>query len=316
MNDLIKLGISTCLLGENVRYDGGHKLDRYLTNVVGPFVDWVPVCPEVECGLSVPREAMRLVGHPDNPRLVTVRSTVDHTERMQSWIQRRLVELESKDLCGFIFKARSPSSGMRGVKVYTEAGQPSHRGVGMFARAFMERFPDVPVEDEGRLHDAGLRENFIERVFTFHRWKILTKKGKTVKNLVDFHTDHKLLLMSHSPKLLRELGRIVALAKGRNPRLLFSEYATTMIDTLKLKATVKKNVNVLFHMVGYFKRVLSPDEKQELLEIIEHYHQEMTPLIVPITLFNHYVRKYSEHYLKRQVYLNPHPIELMLRNRV
>ena len=172
---MIKIGISTCLLGEPVRYDGSHKLDRYLRDVFGPFAEWVPVCPEVECGLPVPREAMYLVGHPTNPRLVTRGTGIDHTQRMQRWIQKKLPQLAKKELCGFIFKSRSPSSGMQGVKVYNEAGQPNSRGVGLFANAFMDRFPEIPVEDDGRLHDAEIRENFIERVFAFHRGK--TKTG-------------------------------------------------------------------------------------------------------------------------------------------
>ena len=316
MEEAIKLGISSCLLGENVRYDGGHKLDRYLRDAVGSFVQWVPVCPEVECGLPVPRESMRLVGTPENPRLITTRTSIDHTQRMEKWIAQKLPELAKADLCGFVFKARSPSSGMRDVKVYTEAGQPIRKGVGLFAGAFMGRLPDIPVEDEGRLHDAGLRENFIERVFVFHRWKALAGDSKTVKALIDFHTDHKLLIMSHSPKHLRELGRIVAEAKGKLSDDVFQAYFKILMDALKLKTTAKRNVNVLQHMMGYFKKMLSPDEKQELLEIIGQYHRKLTPLIVPVTLINHYVRKYDEPYLKRQVYLNPHPVELMLRNHV
>jgi len=316
MAEPLRLGISTCLLGENVRYDGGHKLDRYLKDVVGRFVDWVPVCPEVECGLPVPRESMRLMGDPLHPRLVTSRTGIDHTQRMQDWIQKKLPELEKKDLCGFIFKTRSPSSGMRDVKVYTEQGQPSRKGVGMFAKAFMERFPCMPVEDEGRLHDAGLRENFIERVFVFYRWKQTLKKGRVVRLLVDFHTDHKLLIMAHSPQILRDLGKVVAGTKGKTPQTVFDSYFITLMKALRLQATVKKNVNVLQHMMGYFKKIISADEKQELLEIIEQYHHGLVPLIVPITLFNHYIRKVAQPYLKRQLYLNPHPIEMMLRNHV
>ena len=259
---------------------------------------------------------MHLVGHPDNPRLITIRTGIDHTDRMKKWMAGKLPELEKEDLCGFIFKTRSPSSGMKDVKIYTKQGQPSRKGAGIFARGFMERFPDVPVEDEGRLHDAGIRENFIERVFVYHRWKMLLKQGMRMRYLVDFHTDHKLLIMSHSPKLLRELGKYVAQKQGKDSSLLFFSYFRTLMEALRLKATVKKHVNVLYHMMGYFKKVLSPEEKQELIEIIEHYHRGLLPLIVPITLINHYVRKYDEPYLRRQVYLHPHPVELMLRNHV
>ena len=317
MQEKIKLGISTCLLGENVRYDGGHKLDRYLVNIVGDFVDWVPVCPEVECGLSTPREAMHLVGDEETPRLVTIRSNVDHTERMLTWAEKRLDQLQAEHLCGFVFKAKSPSSGMRDIKLYTEEGMPySKKGVGLWAREFMKRFPYLPVEDEGRLNDAGIRENFIERVFVYKRWQDFLAKGGSRGGLVDFHTDHKLLIMAHSEKHMRELGKLVASPRDIPIEDLRHEYFTTLMTALALKTTVKKNVNVLMHILGYFKKLLTADEKQEALEIIERYHQYLIPLIVPVTLMNHYVRKYNEPYLQRQFYLNPHPSELMLRNHV
>jgi len=316
MQDRPKLGISTCLLGENVRYDGGHKLDRYLTNVVGEFVDWVPVCPEVECGMSTPREALRLVGDPENPRLVTSRTGVDKTEQMLSWARMRLDQLEKENLCGYIFKSKSPSSGMQGIKVYDKNNVPSKKGVGIFARAFMDRFLLMPVEDEGRLNDAKLRENFIERIFVFKRWQNFFQNDGSRKGLVDFHTDHKLLIMAHSPKHLSDLGKLVAQVKQIKPKELHERYLSILMPALKLNATVKKNVNVLHHVMGYFKKQLSPNEKQELLEVIGNYHKSLIPLIVPITLMNHFVRKYDEPYLKRQYYLNPHPVELMLRNHV
>lgn len=316
MEKRIKLGISMCLLGENVRYDGQHKLDRYLRDTLGKYVDWVPVCPEVECGLPVPRESMHLELSADGPRLVTTRTHVDQTKRMRTWIAKRLPELEKEDLCGFVFKSKSPSSGMRDIKIFTEAGMPHSKGPGLFAGAFMERFPLIPVEDEGRLHDDGIRENFVERIFVFNRWKELIKNGATRGNLVNFHTDHKLLIMAHSPTLLRELGKLVAHVKERDQDELFSEYFTVFMDAMHLKTTVKKNTNVLHHMMGYFKKLLTADEKQELLEVIDAYHGELVPLIVPIVLFQHYVRKYDEPYLQRQHYLNPHPVELKLRNHV
>jgi uncharacterized protein YbgA (DUF1722 family)/uncharacterized protein YbbK (DUF523 family) len=308
----IKLGISSCLLGEKVRYDGGHKLDHFLKDTLGKFVEWVPVCPEVESGLPVPREAMRLVGSPESPRLVKIRSGDDYTDRMLTWAGKRLSALEKEDLCGFIFKSKSPSSGMSGVKVYSPSGIPSRSGSGIFARAFMDKFRFTPAEDEGRLNDPGLRENFIERVFVFQRWKELRKKG-SLRNLVDFHTDHKLLFLAHSTTHYRTLGKLVANAK-EHPESLYNEYLKLMMEGLKLIATTKKNTNVLHHILGYFKKQLQPDEKQELLGIIEEYHSGFIPLIVPVTLIRHYVRKYDEPYLKRQVYLNPHPAELMLRN--
>lgn len=314
MTDKIKLGISSCLLGENVRYDGGHKLDRFLRDTLGKFVEYVPVCPEVECGLSTPREAMRLVGDPENPRLLTIRTKNDITHRMLDWSSLKVKDLETENLCGFIFKSRSPSSGMERVKVYGESGMPRNVGVGLFAHVFMEHFPLLPTEDEGRLHDAGIRENFIERIFTLKRWRESLEEDQSRKNLIAFHTRHKLLIYAHSQKHLREMGKLVANLKGMPISTAYARYLTLLMEALKLKATVKKNTNVLQHMAGHFKNVLTSDEKQELAGLIMTYHKSLVPLIVPITLIAHYVRKYDTHYLKDQVYLHPHPTELMLRN--
>jgi uncharacterized protein YbgA (DUF1722 family)/uncharacterized protein YbbK (DUF523 family) len=310
----IKIGISSCLLGEKVRYDAGHKLDRYITDTLGQYFDWVPVCPEVEYGLPVPREPMRLVGDPDSPRLITIRTGIDHTEGMLKWAEGKLKELEKEELCGFIFKSRSPSSGIGGVKVYTLSGMPSQRGVGLFGRAFMNKFPVIPVIDDGRIHDPGLRENFIERVFVYKRWQEFIKKGGLIRDLVAFHTEHKLLILSHSPRHLSVLGQLIAKPKQKKPEDLNAEYVNLLMECLRLVATVKKNTNVLQHIIGYFKNQLSSDDKKELLEVIENYHKGYIPLIVPIVLVKHYVRKFDEPYLKRQYYLNPHPLELMLRN--
>jgi uncharacterized protein YbgA (DUF1722 family)/uncharacterized protein YbbK (DUF523 family) len=316
MEGKIKLGISTCLLGENVRFDGGHKLDRFLRDTLGQYVVYVPVCPEVECGLPVPREAMRLEGNPDSPRLVTSHTKQDMTERMVTWARKRVLELEKEGLMGYIFKSDSPSSGMERVRVYGERGMPEKKGVGMFARIFMEHFPLLPVEEEGRLHDPALRENFIERIFALRRWREVLEQKEGRGGLVDFHTKHKLLILSHNPKHYEAMGRLVAQGKSLPVKDLYLQYQSVFLEALKLKTTPKKNANVLQHMMGYFKEQLSPDEKQELLEVIDLYRKEYLPLIVPITLIKHYVKKYEQPYLKEQVYLNPHPIELQLRNHV
>jgi uncharacterized protein YbgA (DUF1722 family)/uncharacterized protein YbbK (DUF523 family) len=316
MEERIRLGISTCLLGENVRYDGGHKLDRFLTDTLGQYVEYVSVCPEVECGFGIPRESLRLVGHPDAPRLVTVRTNEDHTERMVNWAKKRVRELEKESLCGFIFKSDSPSSGMERVRVYKENGMPVKKGVGMFAREFMTHFPLIPLEEDGRLHDPGLRENFIERIFTMKRWREMLDKKWSVGNLVAFHTIHKLLVLSHSKKHHRMMGKLVAAGKTISINELYETYESLLMEALKLKATVKKNTNVLQHLMGYFKKQISPDEKQELLEIINQYHDGYIPLVVPITLINHYTRKYEQPFLSQQIYLKPHPVEFKLRNHV
>lgn len=310
----IKIGISSCLLGENVRYDGGHKHDPYLTDTLGAFFEYVPVCPEYEAGFGVPREAMRLVGDSDSPSLITQKSGIDMTGKMKKWIAGRLNELEEKDLCGFIFKSGSPSSGMERVKVYNPGGNARKTGIGLFAKAFMERFPLVPVEDEGRLHDTNLRENYIVRVFAFARWKELRGSEAGAKELIEFHTRHKYLLMAHSPAVLKELGKLVASQKQIGKSEFFLCYETLFMKALKQLSTVKKNLNVLMHMAGYFRERLLPEEKKELFEVLELYRTGIVPLILPVTLIKHYVRVYGEEYLAGQYYIDPNPIELKLRN--
>ncbi len=316
MTERIRLGVSTCLLGENVRFDGGHKHDRFITDTLGRYLEFVPVCPEVECGLGIPRESMRLVGEPESPRLVTVRTHVDHTDRMLSWAKKRVEELEKEDLCGFIFKSDSPSSGMERVKIYNEKGMAEKKGIGLFARAFMNHFPLIPVEEEGRLHDPRLRENFIERIFTLKRWRELRSRNEGLGGVVDFHTRNKLLVLAHSEKHHRAMGKLVAAGKTLPVQSLYKQYETSLMEALGLKTTEKKNANVLYHLMGYFKNDLSADEKQELLEVFDQYRAGYIPLIVPVTLINHYVRKYQQPYLAKQTYLNPHPADLQLRNHV
>jgi uncharacterized protein YbgA (DUF1722 family)/uncharacterized protein YbbK (DUF523 family) len=314
MEDKIRLGVSTCLLGENVRWNGGHARSRFVTDILSQFVEFVPVCPEVEAGFPTPRETFRLTGDPDHPRLVTTKTRVDHTEHMQQWAHKRVTALEKENLCGFIFKKDSPSSGLYRVKVYSGKGMPVKQGVGIFARAFTERFPRIPVEEEGRLNDPKLRENFIEQIFTMKRWRDRLAKTKRMGELVDFHTRHKLLIMAHSPDDYRSMGKLVATGKSLSIEQLYDRYENLLLNALRLKTTTKKNANVLYHLMGYFKKNLSADEKQELLEIIDQYRKELVPLIVPVTIVNHYVRKYRQPYLGQQVYLNPHPVELKLRN--
>ncbi len=316
MTEKIKMGISSCLLGNNVRWNGGHQQDRYLIHTLGQYVEWVPVCPEVEIGLGIPRETLRLVGDPGDPRLVTTKSGVDHTDRMKQWARKRLKTLAKEDLCGFVFKCDSPSSGMVRVKVYGKKGMPQKKGVGIFARAFMDYFPLIPVEDDGRLRNPLIRENFIDQVFTLKRWRATRDRRSCVGNVVDFHSRNKLVIMAHSPRHLKEMGKMAAGGKKMTCSLLYLEYEKLLLEALRLKTTVKKNFNVLQHMMGYFKKQLTADEKQELLEVMDHYKQSLVPLVVPLTLFRHYVRKYDQPYLKQQSWLNPHPVDLKLHNHV
>lgn len=312
----LRLGISRCLLGDRVRYDGGHKRDTFLTDVLGRFVEWVPVCPEVEAGLGTPREPMRLVGSPESPRLITITTGVDRTSALTHIAARRLRELEGLDLSGYVFKKDSPSCGIERVRLYTQQGMLTRNGVGLFAKAFMERFPLIPVEEEGRLNDPVLRENFVERIFCYRRWRNLTNGRVTRGALVAFHTAHKYLLLSHSRPHYETLGRLVAHANRYPPAELADRYGRLFMEALAVKATIKKHTDVLHHLVGHFIDRLAAPARRELLEVIGDYHRRLTPLIVPITLIRHYVNLLDIEYLKHQVYLNPHPKELMLRNHV
>jgi uncharacterized protein YbgA (DUF1722 family)/uncharacterized protein YbbK (DUF523 family) len=310
----LRLGISRCLLGEKVRFDGGHKRDWFLADLLSRYVEWVPVCPEVEAGLGTPREAMRLVGNPEHPRLVTIKSGQDHTSALEMMAVNRLPELEGLNLSGYVFKRDSPSCGVERVRTYHEQGMPGRKGVGLFARAFMARFPLIPVEEEGRLCDPLLRENFIERVFCYRRWQDLLQSGVTRQAMIRFHTIHKYLLLAHSAQHYQSLGRLVAQANKHRPKDLALRYGELFMQALAVKATVRKHVNVLQHILGHFTERLDLQEKAELSGVIGDYHQGLTPLIVPLTLIKHYVQIFDVGYIRDQVYLNPHPKELMLRN--
>jgi uncharacterized protein YbgA (DUF1722 family)/uncharacterized protein YbbK (DUF523 family) len=313
----IRLGVSTCLLGEQVRYDGGHKLDRFLVNTLGNFVEWVPVCPEVEIGLLTPRESLRLVGDPESPRLMAPKSGRDYTETMQTWARERLEQLATVKLHGFIFKKDSPSSGLFRVRVYDQSGMPRRVGTGIFPREVMRRFPLLPLEEEGRLHDMRLRENFIERIFVYYRWTCLLEENPTPGGLVEFHTAHKLTLMAHSPSHYREMGRSVAQAGSLPWTELADTYGRLLMDGLKALSTPGKHANVLQHLMGFLKDVLAREDKAELLGLVEDYRKGLVPLIVPMTLLKHHLRRHSvPDWVHQQVYLNPYPKELMLRNHV
>jgi uncharacterized protein YbgA (DUF1722 family)/uncharacterized protein YbbK (DUF523 family) len=312
----LRVGISRCLLGEEVRFDGGHKRDTFLTEVLGRYVEWVPVCPEVEAGLGTPREAMRLVGDPQDPRVVTIKSGTDHTRALETMTTNRIEELKELDLSGYVFKKGSPSCGIERLRIYNEHGKPSRTGVGLLARAFIEQFPLIPVEEEGRLCDPTLRENFIERVFCYRRWQDLVQSGVTRQALVQFHTIHKYLRLAHHPQQCEVLGRLIGQAHQYRPKELAHRYGELFMKAFAVKATVRKHVNVLQHILGYFKERLGAHEKAELLGMIGDYHHGHTPLIVPLTLIRHYVQIFDVTHILDQVYLNPHPKEIMLRNHV
>ncbi|MCM3881137.1 MAG: DUF523 and DUF1722 domain-containing protein [Vicinamibacterales bacterium] len=312
----IRIGISSCLLGQAVRFDGGHKRDSFLTGTFGTFVQWVPVCPEVECGLPTPRPSMRLVRTEDGVRLLTVKTAVDITGQMERYTRQRVAQLVSEDLCGYVLKKDSPSCGLERVKVYGAHNVPVKSGRGVFAARLVERFPFLPVEEEGRLSDPRLRENFVERVFAYWRLRALFSGKWNLGALVRFHTAHKLILMAHSPDAYRKIGQLVARAR-KVPRKELEEHYTEMFMTaLAVIATPRRHTNVLQHMAGYFKEHLDRESKAELLAAIDDYRCGLVPLIVPVTLLRHYVRVHNTSYLAEQLYLGPHPKELMLRNHV
>jgi uncharacterized protein YbgA (DUF1722 family)/uncharacterized protein YbbK (DUF523 family) len=313
----ICLGISSCLLGEQVRWDGGHKLDPWLADQLGRYVRHYRVCPEVECGFGIPREPLCLAGDPHAPRLVTRRTQKDYTVRMLRWARRRVRELEEKDLCGFIFKGGSPSCGIERVRVYgvQEKDASASRGQGLFAGVFMEHFPLVPVEGDRRIQQPQIRENFIERCFVMKEWRdAWRQQRKSRGELVRFHTEHKLLLLSHSPRHYGIMGKLVARAQAMSTAALYAEYQQLLMEALRLRATPAKHSNVLQHIIGYFKKWLPRDAREELRELIDCYRQGEVPFIAPLKRINHYARLYDLAYLRQQRYLHPQPLQLKLRD--
>ena len=312
----IRVGISACLLGESVRWDGGHKRDRYLTEVLAPYFEWVPVCPEVEVGMQIPRPPVRLVGEGVEARLLEPKSGKDWTRAMQGYAARRLRGLAGQGLCGYVLKQGSPSCGMERVKVYGEKGMAEKNGTGVFAAALLRRFASLPVEEEGRLNDARLREAWIERVFAYRRLRSLLAERPSRGRLVAFHTVHKLQLLSHSETHYRSLGRLVAGAKTVPEAALRERYETEFMAALARPATPRRHVNVLQHALGHLRGRAEPGVSGELQQLVEEYGRGLVPLVVPLTMLRHYVKRLGIPYLADQVYLDPHPRELMLRNHV
>jgi uncharacterized protein YbgA (DUF1722 family)/uncharacterized protein YbbK (DUF523 family) len=312
----IRIGISSCLLGEAVRYDGGHQKDAHITGALARHFTWVPVCPEMELGLGAPRETLRLIGDAAAPRMVATRSGTDLTEAMDTYARARVGALGAETLSGYILKRGSPSCGMERVKVYTEAGSLSRIGRGLFASRLLEAYPLLPVEEEGRLSDALLRDNFITRVFAYGRLRALVESGGAARDIVAFHTAHKFLLLAHSPADSARLGRLLANLKGGPRAEWLARYGEAFMRALAVSATTRKHVNVLQHIAGCLKDHLSGEEKRELLGHITDFGRGLVPLVVPITLINHHVARFRVSYIADQIYLSPHPKELMLRNHV
>lgn len=310
----IRIGISACLLGERVRFDGGHKRDAFLMESLGRYVQWVQVCPEIEIGLGTPRDHIRLVHDGSDVHLVAPQTGMDHTSTMTKWARRRVRELASSNLCGFVLKKDSPSCGLHGVRVYDAKGVSERNGRGLFAAALTDGMPLLPIEEEGRLNDPMLRESFIERVFAYKRLKDLFGARWKLDDLVRFHTAHKLQLLAHSPGGYRQLGRLVAEGKSLARSDRRASYEKEFMGVLAAKATPGRNATVLNHVAGHLKDLLDSTAKQDMARTIDDYRAGLVPLVVPITLLSHYVRMLEVDYLLGQTYLEPHPKELMFRN--
>jgi uncharacterized protein YbgA (DUF1722 family)/uncharacterized protein YbbK (DUF523 family) len=285
-------------------------------------VEWVPVCPEVEVGMGVPRESVRLARGPRGRTLMLGNeSNEDWTLRMEAFAARRVARLATLELSGYVLKSRSPSCGMERVNLHSTTdverpGQPKKTGVGLFAAELTRTLPNLPVEEEGRLADARLRENFIERVFAYHRLRQLWRTRWTLGDLVAFHTAHKMALLAHSTDDYRVLGRLVAGAK-RVPRAeLAARYESAFMAALRKPATPGRQANVLNHLAGHLKGRLDAGDRRELAMTIDDHRRGLVPLIVPVVLLRHHARRLEVPYLLGQTYLEPHPKELMLRNRV
>ena len=312
----IKIGISSCLLGQPVRYDSGHKKNSYITGVLKDYFEFTPFCPEVSIGLGIPRETIRLVKIDNEIRCQGSKNVdLDVTEKLYDIANQQ--KIWHSDLCGYIFKKDSPSCGMERVKVYSNL-MPEKKGVGLYAKQLIENFPFLPVEEEGRLEDAHLRENFIQRVYIYTRWKKMSQQPITLANLQEFHAKHKYIFMSHEQLKAKDLGASLALKKVKDIdiQLLADEYLHNMMKLLKLIATRKNHVNTLHHIQGYLKKYIDAQDKEELTSVITDYRQGLLPLIVPITLLRHHFRRHPHEYINQSYYMNPHPGELMLLNNI
>jgi uncharacterized protein YbgA (DUF1722 family)/uncharacterized protein YbbK (DUF523 family) len=310
----IKIGISACVLGEPVRFDGGHKASTFCLQQLKPLVQFVAVCPEQAIGLGVPRPAIRLQRDAaQNIKLVQSRDpAIDHTSAMLAYTERLLPQLAT--LSGYVVCAKSPSCGMERVRMYDDAGQQLGKiGVGIYTRQLMQRYPWLPVEEDGRLLDPALRENFITRIYACYDYQQQMKEGFSVARLVAFHSRYKFLVMAHSPVAYRELGRLVAGAKLFNAAELSLRYLTDLMQALKNIASRKQHANVLQHLQGFLKKSLDQAEKQELADVIHRYRQGFLPLMSPLTLLTHHLRQYPNQYLAAQRYLEPYPEQLGLR---
>ena len=311
-----KIAISACLMGLDVRFNGGHKESRLCSRTLTDYFDFIPVCPEVAIGLGVPRQPIRLVSGADQPEAV---GTLDHNLNVTQPLANygRDMAAQLGDICGYIFMQNSPSCGLERVKVYhTNGTRADSGGRGIYARAFCLLHPDLPVEEDGRLNDPVLRENFLTRVFAYSAWQQLRQEGLTRRGLTDFHSRYKYLLMAHNPVQYKTLGHLLGNMGKNDPQELGPRYFSELMAALKKCATRRTHTNVLQHISGYLKQAISREDKQEVQQLISQYHQGIVPLVVPLTLLKHHFRQHPDPYIAQQVYLQPHPENLSLRNAI
>ncbi|MFF7705950.1 DUF1722 domain-containing protein [Pseudomonas sp. NPDC007930] len=311
-----RIAISACLMGEEVRYNGGHKQSRYCRGLLSDYFEFVPVCPEVAIGLGIPRQPIRLVGEASNPRaLGTVDNRLDATAALAEYGREMAAKLD--DVCGYIFMQKSPSCGVERVKVYREDGLPQFEtGSGIYARVFCESRPSLPVEEEGRLCDPVLRENFIVRVYAYAAWQQLLAQGLSRHGLTDFHARYKYQLMASHPQQYKALGKLLGMATTASLEEVAAQYFSGLMQALKRPATRGTHANVLMHISGYLRHYLNPSDKEELRALILQYRDGIVPLVVPLTLLKHLFRLHPDRYIAQQVYLQPHPETLSLRNAI
>ncbi|MFM2479751.1 YbgA family protein [Celerinatantimonas sp. YJH-8] len=310
----IRLGVSACTIGEKVRFDGGHKRSAFLLDELSPWVEFVPVCPEVSAGLGIPRPAIRLVLVDEQLKVIESGGLQrDHTSALKASVQQ--LTLQNDQLTGFVFCAKSPSCGMERVKVYTAAGHPlPQMSSGIFAESLMTQYPYLPCEETGRLHDRLIRESFLVRLFCYARWQQLCQDGLTFHRIIEFHSRYKLLLMAHSPECYRNLGQMLAQTKGCDVTIFANDYIRKLMAGLAQVATRKKHTNVLMHIQGYFKRQLAASDKAALTQLILRYQQKMLPLATPLEMLLHYLRHYPDQYLQVQYYFQPYPESLSVKS--
>ncbi|WP_212626579.1 DUF523 and DUF1722 domain-containing protein [Pseudomonas sp. PP3] len=311
-----KIAISACLMGAEVRFNGGHKESRLCSRTLTDYFDFVEVCPEVAIGMGIPREPIRLVGDPVQPQAVgSIDREINVTRPLAEYGRKMAAELD--DICGYIFMQKSPSCGLERVKVYHANGAPvDGGGRGIYAQSFCAQHPDLPVEEDGRLNDPVLRENFLTRVFAYSAWQQLLKEGLSRRGLTEFHSRYKYLLMAHNPVQYKALGNLLGNMGQTDPQALGPQYFSELMAALKKCATRRTHTNVLQHLSGYLKKTLSADDKQEVQHVIGQYRHGIVPLVVPLTLLKHHFRQHPDPYIAQQVYLQPHPENLSLRNAI